>query len=325
MQPNYDPRVGRYSKPSKELLIDYINFINNRKLLPTQLNFQTPVELDDTGLVSSDVSFSSDDGWSDEVEPLIYRRVDLNDLLNGAPLTIHTLTLDTPALLAAIFQQYGLLLEPALLSVVEQISVSDAPAVDPLPYLQNSTFVITFTADHLIFYGSVTVITRASLTLLGGTIDSLMDLRQFYNDSNDNLPPVELIIKDGELEITDVTLPMERGQCESALYVIPIGTVLNALSELPTWLRKLTGDEWVCIPDQSLPFNLFAAEVIYNGFVTVAQTVKDPAFNYIFCLDLSQWCNNITGILKIAYRYSDSKIPGNLLYNHASTPQLFYR
>lgn len=317
------PRIARYSKPSKELLVDYINATNNKLLKPEQLLFGLPVNEGEEGLTSVDIKFASTNGWSEEVQRLMYRRVDLNQLMNNEPCAIHVPELTDAAIVAALNEQYGLLLEPALIT----ITLDGPPGEEnPLPALQNNNYLITISGDHLIFTGVLKVVTRQSLTLLGATIDSLLDLRQFYSDSNDNLPPVDLILEEGELKLSDAYMSHDdRRAAESYLYTIPTGYEWADLVNLPQLLRRLTGDEWVSVPDQELPFNVHGSEVIYNGFVSVAHTVKDPAYNYVFCLDLSKWCNNITGVLKIAYRYSDSKVPGNLPFNHASTPPLFSR
>jgi hypothetical protein len=318
------PRIARYSKPSKELLVDYINATNNRLLKPEQLLFGLPVNEGEEGLTSVDIKFASTNGWSEEVQRLMYRRVDIGQILNGEPCAVHVPELTDAAIITALHEQYGLLLEPALITIE---LVSQEPIGEGLlPALQNTDYLIIISGDHLIFTGSFKVITRQSLTLLGATIDSLLDIRQFYSDSNQDLPPVDLILEDGELKLSDAFMPHDdRRATESYLYTIPTGYVWTDLVNLPQLLRRLTGDEWVSVPDQELPFNVHGSEVIYNGFVSTAHTVNDPAYNYVFCLDLSKWCNNITGVLKIAYRYSDSKVPGNLPFNHASTPPLFSR
>lgn len=336
------PRIARYSKSSKELLVDYINATNNRLLKPEQLLFGLPVNEGEEGLTSVDIKFASTNGWSEEVQRLMYRRVDINQILNDEPCAVHVPVLTEAAIVAALYEQYGLKLEPELITVeladVNFVAIApitdtvgfqpeDAPEEpEPLPALQNTNYLVTMSSDHLIFTGSFKVITRQSLTLLGATIDSLLNLRQFYSDSNQGLPPVDLILEEGELKLSDAYMSHDdRRAVESYLYTIPTGYVWADLVNLPQLLRRLTGDEWVSVPDQALPFNVHGSEVIYNGFVSVAHTVKDPAYNYVFCLDLSKWCNNITGVLKIAYRYSDSKVPGNLPNNHASTPPLFSR
>ncbi|MNP96531.1 hypothetical protein D3C85_91160 [compost metagenome] len=336
------PRISRYSKNSKDLLVDYINASNNRLLKPEQLQFGLPTVEGPEGLTATDIRFASTNGWSEEVQRLLYRRVDINQLLNNEPLAVHVPELTDEAIVAALFEQYGLKLEPELITIeladvnfVVIAPVTDAPGFqdadapdepEPLPALQNSNYVVTISGDHLIFTGTFKVVTRQSLTLLGATIDSLLNIRQFYSDSNQGLPPVDLILEEGELKLSEAYMSHDdRRAAESWLYTFPTGFVWTETEKLHQLLRRLTGDEWVSVPDQSLPFNVHGSEVIYNGFVSVAHTVKDPAYNYVFCLDLSKWCNNITGVLKIAYRYSDSKVPGNLPFNHASTQPLFSR
>ena len=319
------PRISRYSKNSKDLLVDYINATNNRLLKPEQLQFGLPTHEGEENLTAVDIKFASTNGWSEEVQRLLYRRVDIGQLLNNEPLAVHVPELTAEAINAALYEQYGLKLEPELITI-DLIPPGEVPVPDPLPAFQNSEYLVTISGDHLIFVGSFKVITRQSLTLLGATIDSLLNIRQFYSDSNQGLPPVDMILEEGELKLSDAYMSHDdRRAAESWLYTFPTGFVWSDLEKLPQLLRRLTGDEWVSVPDQALPFNVHGSEVIYNGFVSVAHTVKDPAYNYVFCLDLSKWCNNITGVLKIAYRYSDSKVPGNLPFNHASTPPLFSR
>jgi len=343
MQQSPNPPISRFDKKSKALLVDYINRINNRLLKPEQLVFDTPVLINETGLSQVQVSAAANTGWDTSKRTLTYNRVDLKLTMHGQPLVVHVKQATPASVIAALFEQYGLFIEPELVDLtLITTDISDAPLnmdlpgfdpangpvinVEPIepPYLDNQNYRMTFKPAHLIFFGEIEILTRRSLELLGTTIDSLMDLRQFYSDGNFNRPPIDLYVPAGEFKLDDVQMILtERRMYESQLYGIPEGQYLFESNVVAPLLRKLTGDPWVSVEVNDRAFNLYGSQVLYNGFVSKDYTVEDPAFNFVMVVALGRKCLNLSGIVKIAYRYSDSKTPGNLAYDHSSVPAIF--
>lgn len=333
-------KLNRFNKTSKALLVDFINAKNNRKLTPDQMVFGKPVLKEQDGLSEVEVSFNLTMGWGNAKRILGYYRVELRKELGNQPIVVHVPDDTEEGLLKAIREQYGILLEPEFITVElvtrslpdatqntdgDGFEGSDAPeGEDTEPevpaYLENRNYRITFKEEHLIFFGEVEVFTRRSLEFLGNTIDSLLDLREFYRDGSFELPKVDTVIKNGEAYIDDVHYPdfVTRRHVCSGLYEIKIGTFIDLASILPEILKQLTQDEWVSLDKPDLPFNLYESEVIYNGYVSKDYTLDDVAYNYVLAVNLGQRCANLTGILKIGYQFSPSKTPANIPYNQAS-------
>lgn len=340
-------KLDRFNLPAKELLVGFINKKNNRGLTPSQLVFGVPVLKRGDGLSEVEVSFDPSTGWAadDQKRTLGYFRTDLEVYLNKKPLIVHVEEDTNAALLKAILEQYGLLLEPNLIEIdlitssladsvynpdlfgFEPEDVVDAEEVIPPPaYLINRNYRITFKDEHLVFIGGLDVYTRRSLEMLGTTIDSLIDLREFYTDGNFELPKADLVIPNGELYINEETYDayINRKAASTALYETKVGPILGE-SRIASILRKLTGDPWIIEDARGLDFNLYGTDVIYNGFVKIEYGLQRAAYNYVLVLALGPKCGNLTGYIKIGYQFSSSKVPGNLTENFASVMPLHPR
>lgn len=344
MQHRRDARLGRFGKKSKDLLVDYINEHNNRLLAPDQLDFGTPSTMDDTGLTEIAVSFAPEMGWSDEKEIMAYYRVEPSLFLRGQPISIYVTGYSDVEICNAIFEQYGLFIEPEFItlelvtqSLPDITPVTDLPGFEPedaepeppveMPtpgYLDNRNYKLTFKQTHLIFFGEVQVQTRRAMQSLGNPIDSLIDLRQFYTDGNMGVPPVDLLIPKGELYVTREYYPaLEQIRSdESYLYGLKAGQVISLAPPITRILSNLTGDDWISSPDAN-DFNLYGSTVIYNGFVSKDQTLEESGYNWVVAIELDARCTNLTGIVKIGYRYASDKVPGNNPFNQSSVPPLF--
>jgi len=344
MQHRRDSRLGRFGKKSKDLLVDYINEHNNRALRPDQLVFGNPSTMDETGLTEIEVSFAPEMGWSDEKEIMAYMRVEPSLFLRGQPISIYVAGYTDVDICNAIFEQYGLFIEPEFITL-ELISqsfpditpVTDIPAFEgedeepqppiempPPGYLDNRNYKLTFKQTHLIFFGEVQVQTRRAIQSFGNPIDSLLDLREFYTDGNMDLPPVDLLIPKGELYVSREQFPdlAQRHAVQGLLNSVPVGGQISIAPYLPEILSILTGDKWVAVLEVA-PFNLFGAKVLYNGFVSKDQSLENAGYNWVLALELGDACNNLTGIIKIGYKYASSKVPGNNPFNQSSVLPLF--
>lgn len=348
MQHGHAPRFDRYGKKCKDLLVDYINDHNNRALAPDQLVFGDPVTKDDTGLTEIVVGFSPLTGWSDEKEVMAYYRVEPAKFLFGKPMVIYISGYTSTDIYNAIYQQYGILIEPGLVELElvtrsfpdaapntqilgfqpvddEPLLLTPAPRDADVPaYLENRNYRLRFKQTHLIFFGEIEIYTRRAVESLGTSIDSLMDLREYYSDGNMNLPQVDLLIPRGELFVDELAIPAyaDRRAVEAMLFNLKQGDPVSTSSKLPALFRKLTKDDWISVSEMA-DFNLCGAKILYNGLVYKDYTLGKDAYNYVVAIELSGRCQNLTGIIKIGYRYSDSKIPGNNPYNQASVLPLF--
>lgn len=341
-----DARLGRYGKKSKDLLVDYINDHNNRDLRPDQLVFGAPSTMNEYGLTEVMVGFSLLTGWSDEKQIMAYYRIEPSMFLNGRPMVIYVGGYTDTDIYNAIYQQYGLLIEPefAQLELItrsfpdaavtvaadgfdaEDASTSPVPEESVPAYLENRNYILRFKQTHLIFFGEIAIYTRRAVESLGTSIDSLLDLRKYYADGTMDLPPVDLLIPKGELYVSNEAYPehAQRRCIESILYGMKVNNLLEAAWQLPTLLQTLTNDKWVAT-ETPADFNLYGAKVIYNGFVSKDQTLENTGYNFVVAVELSELCTNLTGIIKIGYRYSSSNVPGNNPYNQASVLPLFTR
>jgi len=339
-----DARLGRYGKKSKDLLVDYINDHNNRDLQPDQLVFGPPSTMNEYGLTEITVGFSPDTGWGDEKQVMAYYRVEPSVFLKGQPLVIYVSGYTDTDIYNAIYQQYGILIEPefaqlelitrSLPDATRNVMVNGFDAEssngepvpqEPVPaYLENRNYTLQFKQTHLIFFGELQIYTRRAVESLGISIDSLLDLRTYYADGNMNVPPVDLLIPKGELYISRELFPEHatRRGLESMLYAMKVNNLLDVAWQMPTLLRVLTKDHWMAQTEPSA-FNLYGAKVIYNGFVSKDQTLENAGYNFVVAIELGVLCTNLTGIIKIGYQYSSSDIPGNNPYNQASVLPLF--
>jgi hypothetical protein len=339
-----DARLGRYGKKSKDLLVDYINDHNNRDLHPDQLEFGAPSTMNEHGLTEIMVGFSPLNGWGDEKQIMAYYRVEPSVFLKGQPVVIYVGGYTDIDIYNAIYQQYGILIEPefaqlelitrSLPDATRNVTVNGFEAEssngepvpqEPVPaYLENRNYTLRFKQTHLIFFGELQIYTRRAVESLGISIDSLLDLRTYYADGNMNVPQVDLLIPKGELYVTREVFPQhyQRRAVEAMLYGMKVDNLLDVAWQLPTLLATLTKDKWVATQTPS-EFNLFGAKVIYNGFVSKDQTLENAGYNFVVAIELGALCTNLTGIIKIGYQYSSSDTPGNNPYNQASVLPLF--
>jgi len=336
---SHTPITSRYDKPSKDILVDFINAHNNTRFAPTDLFFGDPVAKSPYGLTEVQLRLNSELGFQDQPKTLTYWRVDIQDAARQSSLTIHSTDQTKEGLIKALFKQCGLYLESDLVDftqipqpIQENLSIPDLDGFDPgsggnseLPEAGNMTFRLSFSDQHLIFIGELTVHVRPSITLLDKGIDSRMDLRAFYADGRTDLPPVDLLIPKGELYVSEDVFPTSlRRKIELVLYSYKTDTQLGVENTLPQLLHSLTHDAWVSV-DRDAPFNLYGATVVYNGFVTVDEPLTCESYNYVLCLRLSNRCSNLRGLLKIGYRYASSQVPGDQKFDHGYVPPVTVR
>ncbi len=302
------PILSRFSLPSKELLIKYINHTNNRDLSSNQIDFGTPVLLSEDGKTEVPISFQSETGWEQASNKLTYWRQELSKIPGCQRLTTSSDYDDHLGLLDDLFEQYGLLIE------YDHVSFSDPSHGEDGVVDYTLTFV-----DHLIFFGSFTLQVRPTIEFLGTSITQLMDLREFYSDGNRNRVPVDLYCQNGELLLHEavVTNHTTRSALELTLYSVLSDTPIVDPIPLVEILNLLTGDDWVCVDDEA-PFNLKGSVVLYNGLRSEEHQVESPSYGYVMVIELGDLCQNLEGLITIGYRYSQPFQAGSSLGYPAS-------
>lgn len=317
------PELGRFSLPGKQLLVSFINRVNNLQLIPDQLVIKgDPLSVNDEGLTELKIAFAESTGWGTAVQTLTYIRLSIGEQLLGMGLTIYVDAHDKKSLLDAIFQQAGLYLEADLVSIdqVERdisvilseqklsgFSEDGVLAQEVPPAFDNRDFIVTIDPKHLMFFGSFTLKTRQALRTADRSIDSLLDLRRWYATNSANRYPIDLLIPGGNLKVGDLKDLTSQRVWESELHGIKQGAIYgnldDALPDITPLLTELSGVCWV-LESEFKDYNLTHARVVYNGRVSAEQQFPDPSYSYVLALELAGLCTNVSGILKIGYRYS---------------------
>lgn len=338
--------TDRFNKPSKELLVEMINKFNGVRLEPGQLVFGTPTLLQGDGLTSIPVKFRSDMGWSDEEQHIRYFRIEANRHPELRSLVVHSeYVADSASLLKLVFDQCGVVLEPDVVIVKEiyggleadQYNLSTRIATPhltgfntiidepwrPDPELDRN-FRITFADEHLLYFGHLHVMVRPALVHLGQTIAKRMDFRAFYQDGNLNRPPVDIYLPKGRILVGEGQPDPEGPRSvEAYLYEQQAGPILAVEPGMAVLLTSLTGDSWVSQSGTVTDFNIYNSTILYNGLVSSQYSTDDPRYGYVMAIELGDACRNLSGLLRIGYRYSSSVTPANRQYNLAGSSALF--
>jgi len=338
--------LNRFNLPSKRLLVEMINKFNGVRLDPTQLVFGTPELLKDDGLTSVTVKFDDKMPWDQSTRPLQYYRVEANKHPDLSRMVIHSGPLVSDiGLINELLIQRGLYLEPGLVEIQEiygglEADQSDLntrivnahlngfndvtePPYTPNPDLDRN-FKITFKPEHLVFFGHIYVMVRPVIALMDTTIARHMDFRAYYADGKGGRPPVDLYMPKGVLLMPDEPKALPgKLRAETYLYEQKVGPLTELNSLLATVLTDLTGDAWHYTPDAALDFNIYNSTITYNGLVSSEFNADDPRYGYVLCLELGDLCRNLSGVLRIGYRYSSSTVPTNQQYNPSSVTPIF--
>lgn len=307
------PILSRFSKPGKELLIDSINYTNNRGLTSKQVDFGVPVLISPDGTTRIQVLFKDTTGWSPLEEELTYIRSRFSDIPGCSKLSIHSDYTDEIGIYDDVFEQYGLKLEPEYVTLTK-VDEGEYGVVN---------YLLTF-VSHPIFIGEVSLQVRPSLELLGTSIGQLMDLREYYLSGTMNKPPVDLYCPNGEMLLDSTVVPdnTQRATYELALFSILTDSPVQPGTPLVDILSSLTGDDWISELGDPAPFNLNGATVLYNGLRTDEYQVESPAFAYVMVIELSDSCSNLQGLITIGYQYSSPYGAGMLLNDQAANPPI---
>lgn len=297
--------IDRYGLSMDTLLVDYINHQNNRKLDVRDIVFTTPVPTGTDGMVTVGVNFAAPTGWENSNGSLTYKRQLIADAVPNAQFTVHTEQVDEETVLDAVYKQYGFYLDEDtyLCEECDEAGVP-LPPIDPdnppvIDLDDDRWFMLTLTNDHLLLEGSILIRRVRSIALLGTTISRLLDIRQYYTDITSKRFPVELYLKNFNLSTGSVL-----GQ--SLYYVSNTNPELDAIMQT---LKELTHDEWM-VQETHLDYNLVGCQILYNGLSSTEYTTTDDRYPYVLVIQLSEFCDNLQGVISINYRNDRKQYPG---------------
>lgn len=290
-----------------------INYTNNRGLTSKQVDFGVPVAISGDGHTRIPVLFKETTGWSPLNEELTYIRSRLTDIPGCERLSIHSDYTDEQGIFDDLFEQYGLKIEPEYVDLAE-VSHDEFGSVN---------YLLTF-VSHPIFIGEIELQVRPSLELLGTSIGQLMDLREFYKTGSTARPPVDLYCPNGEMLLDSRVVPDRTvlNAYELALFSTLSDSPILAGTPLVDILTSLTGDQWVCEAEAPSPFNLHNAIILYNGLRTEQYHVEAATFGYTMAIELSDFCENLSGVITIGYQYSTPYGAGMLLNDMSANPPI---
>lgn len=312
----HPPRSGlgnRFSQPAKSTLISWINEKNNRGFYPSQFTFRDPIPIDYDGTV--DIPFIYND--TGEESKLRVQRVNIGLVPGLQDIVIHSTAFTVQSILDSIFEQYGLFLDPDMVAVkLNKIGLDDALSDGILDgfdiggrgvYSEGShrlellDCTITMKDNHLVYEGEIFLKIRKSLLTNTDTISRMMDLREFYSQSDEMKPYVETYQPCG-LWTVDESDKYVRREIESRLYSLGKDGIVDyrLLSRL---LSDITNNEWVS-DNIEAPFNIMNSRVLYNGLSSEHPGIAPISHSYLLILELSDLCENLQGRIHIAYRYS---------------------
>lgn len=305
----------RFDQPPGQQLAGLINLYNNVNIDPSLYSFDIPTIIDDSGktIVNARVGIY---GNQQEFQ-LEYYKLDPSTIPDLSPLAINLVTwVSKQDFFDNIFKRTGFYVDPNHVTIyMMRDDVETLLLDDDIPPL-DGVLQIRFSDTHLTYMGHLDVIVRESIQYLDDTIAKMMDTRHFYHSGTADKPPVELYLPNGVLTTETIDSSLSS-TLDRLLYETPTGAVGGTVSNLTQVLSILTKDTWV-MSDNELPFNLKNATVVYNGFVTGTYNVNDIRFNYVLILQLGALCKNLSGVIRIGYRYSTIKVPSNIVYQQAS-------
>lgn len=311
----------RFALNAKDSLVTWINTINNREFSSDDFEFNDPTE-------------DGFDGWvmvtgkylpSDEPITLRLQRVNLSSLKGLEVITLHSSSYDKPSISKALFDQYGIFLEPTLfeLDVVKQdinnvigstlhgFDTGESPDIIEDSVYGDAEGIIHISSKHLTLEGSIAFKIRTALLSFDKQIDSILKLREFYTYSDESKPFVETIQPKGVWTVDKThfgSMPVKK-EIDARLYEITLSpdTVVD-YAFLAQVLTDITGQQWNNDVSE-LPFNVMGSIIKYNGVAGKYPNIAPVTHSYLMILELSELCSNLQGDIHIAYQYANYAHP----------------
>ncbi len=312
---------NRFSQPAKVTLISWINEKNNRGFSPSQFTFRDPIKIDYDGTV--DIPFIYND--TGEESKLRVQRINIGLVPGLQDIVIHSTAFTVQSILDSIYEQYGIYLDPNMVDVkLNKITLDTAlddgildgfdiggrgKYSDGSPRLELLDCTITMLDNHLIYEGQMFLKIRKSLLTNTDTISRLLNLREFYSQSDELKPYIETYQPSGLWAVEESNKYVRR-EIESRLYSIGKSNIVD-YDLLANIMTTITGREWYSSHEET-EFNVYGSQVLYNGLSSEHPGVGPITHSYLLILELSdEHCSNFQGRIHLAYRYSTPSHPGS--------------
>lgn len=332
MDINYKQNGVRFALPAHDTLVSWINQKNQRSFEPSDFIFDAPVAMAPDGWVRVTGRYMPLD------QPVAFQlqRVDLSLIPELQSLTIHVTSPTKERILDAIHSQYGLYLDLDLVDLdLERIQLSnylgdvlngfDGPDLDvvPPPGLNDMEGTIVISDLHPVWTGTLNFKIRSSMVMGDISIDTKLDLRDYYRSINDSRPWVETLQPGGVWLVTrdiwhDHT---DKRLVDANLYNLDRNERLVDYDLVASILTELTGHPWVVdtVPSE---YNVMGIEILYNGTSGKYPNVAPVGYSYLIILKLNDLCNNLKGNIHIGYQYANNLHPVYSTKTPAGIPPL---
>lgn len=306
MDINYKQNGVRFSLPAHDTLVSWMNQKNNRSFGIDEFTFSDPVVIAPDGWVRVEGIYVP----LDQPVSLELQRVDLSLIPELSVLTIYVRSNEPENVLAAIHEQYGLYLN------LNEVTLS-------FDELDDTSGTIVISDSHLVWTGTLSFKIKPSIRLGDLSIDTKMNLREFYMTSDDEKPWIETLQPGGLWLVTRDKWHdhAEKRLVDSKLYNLdrnerPIDHDL--LSDI---LTNLTGHPWV-VNDSVTGYNVMGIEILYNGTSGNYPNVAPVGYSYLLILKLGDLCSNLKGNIHIGYQYANTLHPVYSTKSPAGVPPI---
>lgn len=313
-------RPLRYNKPAAQMLLDIFNFTNKAAVEPWQVTFGqpypvaddtpqiVPVHMNDYNLVRPtqgtltriEVHPTPESGWR-KSQQLTYRRLVMQDYFVSIPFVIYAIENTPEVILNGIMEQYGLYLDPELVDVTfRQVDLGDVLFQTHMGSVIETDFcsdyvppvawnaIVKAKPENPIWMGEINVYIREAVQFLNRDIKTTLEVRRYLGPEDHNKMPAEMILPNNRFVDHDYYM---RG--------LKVGDLIE--SWIVDTAKEVTGDNWV-FTQNSNPFNLYGAKVVYNGLNTGEVYIDDPKVSNVLILQFSDThCTNIRGQWVIGY------------------------
>lgn len=308
------------NKRMDDVLTELINHLNQTKFTYEELQFGTPMTIDETGLLGIPVSLETMP--SETVNLLRLYPMSIDHFIDESHVVLNRDIDEPSSIVTALFEQYGIYLDEGTYTLEdvspiideeevvvdeEEEPVVETPVEDeeeepgeeipevPIntPLLTDKRYLLKILDSHLYLRGEILIRLVPNLDLLGNSISSLIDLRKYFSTVNDVKYPIEAYVSNFDMTVDDYKL----GEFLFESTDVNLSTI-----DLAYVLKRITNDEWVS-EEEPAPFNLVDTRVMYNGFRKDSHLDIPESYQYVMELVLGDKCSNLIGVIQLGYRY----------------------
>lgn len=313
-------RPLRYSVPAAQLLLDIFNLTNKTAVESWQITFGEPSPVPEVKpqivpnhmndynlqrppantLTAIEVRPTPESGWTDPMT-LTYRREVIQDKFASVPFVIYATEYTPAVILEELNKQYALFLDAHLVDVeIQQVDLNEvlfqdhmgsiletdvcADYVPPIAY----DAIIRMKPEHPIYMGEIHVYIREAVRFLDRNIKTTLEVKRYLGPGDHAKMPAEMILPNNRFVDHDHLMKN-----------LKVGDLVGE------WIvesaKAISPDAWV-FTQNSNPFNLYGARVVYNGLNTGDVYINDPKVSNLLIVQFSDThCTNIAGQWIIGY------------------------